>query len=161
MTLYKVLREDGSAHHGGRGRWPLPAGDEPGEWLEVKGALIPCKRGLHLCRPQDLVHWLGPAIFVAEYDGDELVEDGNKIVVRRARLLRRTAWDRSMAVTFAADCAERVLPIFEKSRPKDERPRKAIAAARADAAAAYAAAAGAAAAAERKWQTERLEELLR
>ena len=28
--------------------------------------------------------------------------------------------------TWAADCAERVLPFFEKAYPKDERPRKAI-----------------------------------
>ncbi|MFA5135005.1 MAG: putative immunity protein [Patescibacteria group bacterium] len=31
----------------------------------------------------------------------------------------------------AADCAERVLPYFEKKRPKDDRPREAIKAARA------------------------------
>jgi hypothetical protein len=31
---------------------------------------------------------------------------------------------------FAADCAERVLPIFERERPNDDRPRKAIEAAR-------------------------------
>jgi hypothetical protein len=32
---------------------------------------------------------------------------------------------RSMA-SWAADCAERVLPFFEKAYPKDERPRKAV-----------------------------------
>jgi hypothetical protein len=32
---------------------------------------------------------------------------------------------RSMA-TWAADCAEKVLPFFEKAYPEDERPRKAI-----------------------------------
>jgi hypothetical protein len=32
---------------------------------------------------------------------------------------------------WAADCAERVLPLFEQSRPDDRRPRKAIEAARA------------------------------
>jgi len=31
---------------------------------------------------------------------------------------------------FAADCAERVLPLFEKERPNDDRPRKAIEACR-------------------------------
>jgi hypothetical protein len=36
---------------------------------------------------------------------------------------------RSMA-TWAADCAERVLPFFEKAYPKDDRPRKAIEACR-------------------------------
>ncbi|MHB1799326.1 MAG: putative immunity protein [Vulcanimicrobiaceae bacterium] len=51
-----------------------------------------------------------------------------------------------IAVKFAADCAERVLPIWEARHPDDDRPRKAIEAARggivgdndaADAAAAY------------------------
>jgi hypothetical protein len=36
-----------------------------------------------------------------------------------------------LARLFAADCAERVLPIFERVRPTDSRPRDAIAAARA------------------------------
>jgi hypothetical protein len=36
---------------------------------------------------------------------------------------------RSLA-TWAADCAERVLPFFEKAYPKDDRPRKAIEACR-------------------------------
>jgi len=72
---------------------------------------------------------------------------------------------------FACDCAERVLPIFEKEHPKDKRPRKAIEVSRSYAngeatqeqraaarAAAWAAGAAgdAAGAAERKWQTERL-----
>ena len=39
--------------------------------------------------------------------------------------------DRPRLVTFAADCAERVLPIFEARYPEDLRPRKAIEAARA------------------------------
>jgi len=37
------------------------------------------------------------------------------------------------AVDFAADCAERVLPIFDGAYPTDDRPRKAIEAARSDA----------------------------
>jgi hypothetical protein len=44
---------------------------------------------------------------------------------RGARLL-----DRRSAALFAADCAERVLPIFEAAYPTDDRPRKAIEAAR-------------------------------
>jgi hypothetical protein len=35
-----------------------------------------------------------------------------------------------LVVTFAADCAERVLPIFERAYPDDPRPREAIAAVR-------------------------------
>jgi hypothetical protein len=87
--------------------------------------------------------------------------------------------DKPSLVTFAADCAERVLPIFEKRYPNDSRPRKAVEAARtwvtcpspenraayaadaAYAAAAYAAYAAYAADAAyaRKWQADRLREL--
>ena len=34
--------------------------------------------------------------------------------------------DQRSLATWAADCAERVLPFFEKSYPNDNRPRKAI-----------------------------------
>lgn len=39
--------------------------------------------------------------------------------------------DHKLLVLWAADCAEHVLPYFEKEYPKDDRPRKAIEAARA------------------------------
>jgi len=39
--------------------------------------------------------------------------------------------DHKSLVLWAADCAEHVLPYFEKEYPKDDRPRKAIAAGRA------------------------------
>ena len=38
--------------------------------------------------------------------------------------------DQRSLATWAADCAERVLPYFEKAYPKDDRPRKAIEACR-------------------------------
>ena len=39
--------------------------------------------------------------------------------------------DQRLMATWTADCAERVLPFFEKAYPKDDRPRKAIQACRA------------------------------
>jgi hypothetical protein len=38
--------------------------------------------------------------------------------------------DQKLLATWAADCAARVLPIFEKAHPQDDRPRKAIEACR-------------------------------
>lgn len=38
--------------------------------------------------------------------------------------------DQKALATWSADCAERVLPFFEKAFPKDDRPRQAIAACR-------------------------------
>lgn len=40
------------------------------------------------------------------------------------------AADHRMLATWAADCAERVLPLFESAQPDDDRPRTAIAACR-------------------------------
>lgn len=106
-TRYKVLGEKGRAHHGGTGTWPLPTGKRPGKWLEVQGRLEPCKRGLHLCRRTDLVHWLGPTIWIAEADETELLTQRDKVVVRRARLITRLeTWNDATARLFAADCAK-------------------------------------------------------
>jgi hypothetical protein len=46
-----------------------------------------------------------------------------------AELARKT--DHKILAIWASDCAERVLPYFEKKFPKDDRPRKAIEACRA------------------------------
>lgn len=136
MTLYKVLNLDGTSYHGGVGGWSLPTKHddgswEPGAWLEVEGPLVPCENGLHLCDGErQLLEWLGPAIFEAEYDWARLDGEG-KIVVRKARLLRRfETWNGRSARLFACDCAERVLCIYEREIPGDTRPRQAIETAR-------------------------------
>ena len=106
-TLYKVLSTDGKPHYGGRAnfKWPLPNG-EPGAWKAVTGELVPCAHGLHLCRRSDLVHWLGPTIWIAEHDGEK-IEQTDKLVVRKARLIAPVeTWNETTARLFAADCAE-------------------------------------------------------
>ena len=165
MIFYKVLNEDGSARIG-RGKWYLPQRGRPGKWMpQIKGALIICQSGYHLCRRADLLNWLGPVIYQAE-PGGEIIKATDKIVARQARLLRRLDnWTERTARLFACDCAERVLPFFERGYPTDTRPREAIETARRFAAgqaaqrelaAAGDAAGDAARAAERKWQTKRL-----
>ena len=160
-TYYKVLDANGDAIYG-NGSWGLPRGKRPGCWEKAEGELVVCENGLHLCRRGDLVQWLGPRIFVAEIRGDELIESDNKVVVRSARLVSEfTTWNDCTARLFAADCAERVLPIFEKKHPDDTRPREAIEAARQFArgeidAAARASARAAVWDAEHAWQTNRL-----
>jgi hypothetical protein len=58
------------------------------------------------------------------------LDDGNKTVTSRLYVHRVLSWDDTIAQLFAADCAERVLPIFETHYPADQRPRLAIEAAR-------------------------------
>ena len=134
MEVYKVLGPNGQAHHGGKGKWPLPTkcddGWTPGEWLSVTPPIIPCAHGLHLCRRQDLVTWLGPMIYRAEYEGD-MVEGDGKIVVSRARLLAPVeTWNDRTAGLFACDCAAHVLQYWERYYPDDKRPHEAIEVAR-------------------------------
>lgn len=175
MKYYKVLKNNGKCANGGNGKWYLPkklkdGTWKPGKWMpEIKGELEPCENGYHICRVQDLVCWLDEAIFEVEFDG-EIVEDDDKCVVRKARLLRKIeAWNDKTARLFAADCAERVLPIYEKQYPDDDCPRKAIQAARdyangliseeklaAAGATAREAAGATAGEAEHKWQTKKL-----
>lgn len=132
---YKGLNEDGSCFHGGVGSWPLPTRNEdgtwtPGAWVEVEGDIEACVNGLHACRDEQVLWWLGPAMFALEYDG-EPEDAGDKVVGRRARLLRRfETWNERTARLFACDCAERVLPIYERDYPNDRRPRAAIETAR-------------------------------
>ncbi|MBD3177833.1 MAG: hypothetical protein GF320_21880 [Armatimonadia bacterium] len=124
-TYYKWLREDGSAIYG-TGSWHLPTDNGPGEWMPHIEDIEPCKSGYHLCRQQDLVKWHGPSLYVSEARGEVLECDG-KVIVHEARLVRRVeAWDERTSRLFAADCAERVLPIFESACPGDDRPRNAI-----------------------------------
>jgi hypothetical protein len=133
LKYYKVLQTDGTVVNGGSGQWPLPVDGKPGKWLSVTGKLVPCKNGLHVVTDKQLLDWLGPAIFEVElWPGVTQIDSDNKLVVRKARLTRRCIhWNEATARLFAADCAERVLPLFEDKYPQDDRPRKAIEAARA------------------------------
>jgi len=135
MKFYKILNLDGSPHNGGKGKWYLPTKKqdgtwEPGKWMPKLTDLVPCEHGYHLCREQDLIRWLGPMICVAEGRGKQIICD-DKIVFAQARLLSVCEnWNERTERLFAADCAEHVLPIWEKKYPGDLRPRQAIEAAR-------------------------------
>jgi hypothetical protein len=155
-TYFKCLGPGRTAAHGGSGTWP-----PVGEWTKpIRGALVPCERGWHVCSAPQLIEWLSSEVYEVEYDG-EIVADTNKFVVRHARLTRQLVWNDTAALLFAADCAEHVLHLYERDYPDDKRPRAAIEATRAYArgeiaVAAWAAARDAAWAAEREWQTARL-----
>ena len=131
MRLFKVLESGGKAIYANGFEWSLPTKTKPGKWMpKIEGELSVCQQGYHLCRKKDLIHWLhGPEIYEAEYRG-EILKSDNKVVVREARLIKQLNWTPETARIFASDCAYRALPIFEKYYPNDNRPRKAIEAAR-------------------------------
>ena len=171
MTYYKVLNDDGSCCHSGKGQWLLPMADGPGEPMPlIEGDLIPYKRGYHILRAEHLIEWLGPALFEVEALAP-IFGWKNKCGTAQARLLRRVeTWNDRTARLFAADCMERVLPIWERDHPNDARPRAAVDSERqfargeisaAERGAAWTAAWDAGWAAERQWQTERLMQYLK
>ena len=174
QQFYKVLNVDGTCFHGGAGAWDIPKNGKPGAWREVEGELIACQNAIHILGREQVVEWLGPAIFPIEPEDKPTLSD-NKYICRKARLSGQAfaTWNERTQRLLACDYAEHVLPIFERERPSDLRPcetievarrfangkatQQELAAARATAwDAARDAAWDAAKAAERKWQTERL-----
>jgi hypothetical protein len=87
MLAYKFLDHDHRAVFSGF-RWPLPASDgEAGPWVET-GSVVPCREGIHGCRPSGVGFWLNEELWEVELAGD-IVEVGTKVVASRGRLRRR------------------------------------------------------------------------
>jgi hypothetical protein len=117
---------DGSTGPYSRFDWPLPNG-KPGKWVKASGKLEVCRNGIHACTVAQAPGWLRDDAYLIELGG-KVVDSGDKLCARKGRLVRELDWEPRL---FAAACAEHVLPIFEKERPNDDRPRRAIKAARA------------------------------
>ena len=131
MTYYKVLAEDGiSPQHGGSGKWFIPKGKRVGKWMPAIKGIRPCARGYHFVNIEQLPQWLGPTLYEIEVRG-QVIHQADKSVAEQARLVRKVeTWNDKTLRLFAADCAERVLGLYEKQYPNDDRPCKAIQAAR-------------------------------
>jgi hypothetical protein len=83
MKYYKLFHADGSTLHGRPAwgtRWQPP----------VKGPLVACSNGYHVCTDTQVPSWLGVGCVVWEVETKGRVLDaGNKTVVRTARLVRK------------------------------------------------------------------------
>jgi hypothetical protein len=103
MMTYKFLATGGIGPLSGFA-WPLPSGAAPGAWVDAEGQLAVCARGVHVCRPFELAHWLSDELWQTEIAGEQL-EGIDCLVVQRARLVRRiAAWNDAGATRFAAAC---------------------------------------------------------
>ena len=131
MTYYKVLAVDGvSPQHGGSGKWFVPKGGRVGEWMPAIKDISSCSRGYHFVTLEQLPRWIGPTLYEVEVRG-QIIHESDKSVAEQARLVRRIeTWNNKTLRLYAADCAERVVSLYEKDYPTDTRPRKAIQAAR-------------------------------
>lgn len=117
----------GGVAYAGRGKWHLPNGDQPGEWMrDYKTKPVLCERGYHWCVGRHALHHIHAECYLIETRG-ETVAGCNKNVSQGARLLRRVeTWNERTQRLFAADCAEAVVHLCGD----DPRPREAIAVAR-------------------------------
>ena len=133
--LYKITSPNAEPIHGGRGQWFTPTKSKPGKWMPKVEDVAACSRGYHLIPAIGIVEWLPQKqqtglLWEAEGRGAQ-DKDGNKIAFAQARLLKCGGLLDEVSMRLAAaDMAERVLPIFYKVRPKDNRPALAIQAAR-------------------------------
>jgi hypothetical protein len=105
MVGYKFLAKGAIGPISGYA-WPAPRGVEPGPWIEVDGPLALCSRGVHLCAPTDLAHWLHDELWHVESDGDP-IQGIDCFIVRRARLVRRVdVWSHEGSARFARSCVD-------------------------------------------------------
>jgi hypothetical protein len=93
--------------------WSIPRDGAPGEWVQARGPLSNCANGVHVCRREDLAHWLHEELWELEVDGEEIA-GVDCLVVRRARLVRRIeAWDAPGKRRFVDAC---IAHAFEQAR---------------------------------------------
>ena len=106
VRAYKFLRPGAIApfsHH----RWPAPAGDAPGGWVERSGDGEVCRGAVHACRAADLPWWLQAELWEVEL-AEPVEAVRHKLTAPRGRLVRRVAgWDAACATRFAEACAWR------------------------------------------------------
>ena len=130
---YKILKPDGVPCNGGSGVYHLPKSKgRPGKWMPKIKDVECCKRGYHVCTIGQVLNWVkqdGLEIWECEVRGANEIQT-DKSSWEQIRLVKKTPWSNKVARLFSADCAERVLHLFEKQFPEDKRPREAIQAAR-------------------------------
>jgi hypothetical protein len=104
----------------------------PERWYSVQGQLVLCRNGFH-CSPGILAalgYIKGEVLAEVETDGSCL-PGGDKSAHETMRIVRAWRWTQRDSVELAVFAAEKVLGIFESAVPGNDRPRKAIEAARA------------------------------
>jgi immunity protein 5 of polymorphic toxin system len=103
---------------------PVALPGEPG--ATTAGEVESSMGRYHLCRIEELVDRIGPAIYEADCR-EEPVDAATGVVAPGTVLKRRPPlWNRCTTWSFACDCAEHVLALFERAFPYDDRPRRAL-----------------------------------
>ena len=124
ILAYHFLKSDMCSYEGHEPPW------KEGETRTLDGEIGICAHGYHASRTAwDALQFApGPVLCLVEVEPVE--EHTEKLVSRSRRLIKAVNVERELR-EFAADCAERVLHFYEEAYPGDQRPRAAIATARA------------------------------
>ena len=103
-----------------------------GQTRTMKGKIVPCERGFHASPTlwDALTYAPGPIACLVELGGTIIPHGDDKFAASSRKLLAAVDVSKELRL-FAADCAEHVIHLFEREYPNDDRPRKAIEAARA------------------------------
>ena len=125
---YKFLNQKGKSivsENGGL-EWKI------GEWQHVDGKIVLCENGLHCSKTiYDAFSYVqGSVLAIVETKGKH-DDDKNKSAYSDMRIIEAYKWTKKDSVSLAIFSAELCLKEFEKLYPDDDRPRKAIDAARA------------------------------
>ncbi|MGC4855557.1 hypothetical protein ACLQ24_19720 [Micromonospora sp. DT4] len=98
MNYYKFLASGRVAPFSGQ-LWST-------DWLQA-AECIPCERGLHACRVEDLPYWLHDELWSVELQGAVTVA-GQKVVAQRGRLVEPVPqWNVDAAAAFVRACVGR------------------------------------------------------
>src|SRR3990172_9078830 len=121
-TLWKSLREGLRSQHDGH-QWEI------GRWYKTE-----CKKLCHgfncSTRVIDAMQYVNlENLAIVDAKGKHYLS-GNKQTWEEMRILTAWVWGKKDSVELAIFAAELVIDLFEKEYPRDERPRKAIAAAK-------------------------------
>lgn len=121
--LYKFLNEGLKSEHGNC-VWTI------GEWKTEKNISI-CNRGFHASKtPLQALGYVGGSIVAQVEVKGENITDSDKECWESMRIIKAWHWTKEDSVELAIFSAELVIDIFEKYDKNDDRPRKAIEAAK-------------------------------
>jgi len=102
-----------------------------GKWYETKGNLEMCQTGFH-CSEKifDAFQYVQGEIFAeVEINGKNLKQT-DKQCWQKMKIIKAYKWTKKDSLKLAIFSAESVIDIYEKKYPDDDRPRKAIEAAK-------------------------------
>jgi hypothetical protein len=105
---------------------------EIGKWEHVDGKIVLCQNGLHSSKsPLDALNYVyGEVLAKVEIKG-KIIEGDDKEVSSDMRIIEAYEWQQKDSVALSIFVAELVLKNYENLYPDDDRPRKAIEAAKA------------------------------